>query len=89
MGRVVISKAGKDKGRWFVIVGIDVDGERLILCDGKRRPIERPKRKNVIHVQFTNYFLEDVRNKLFSGEMPSNLDIKIGLDRLTEERGGV
>ena len=30
------------------------DLEQRLIADGKRRPIERPKRKNVIHLQGTN-----------------------------------
>ena len=51
-GSVVIAKAGRDKGKAFAV--IDVLGDReVLIADGKRRPIERPKRKNVIHLQMT------------------------------------
>ena len=49
-GSVVIAKAGRDKGRAFAVIEVLSDREVLI-ADGKRRPIERPKRKNVIHLQ--------------------------------------
>jgi ribosomal protein L14E/L6E/L27E len=52
-GSVVIAKAGRDKGRAFAVIEVLSDREVLI-ADGKRRPIERPKRKNVIHLQSTN-----------------------------------
>ena len=52
-GSVVIAKAGRDKGRAFAVIEVLSDREVLI-ADGKRRPIERPKRKNVIHLQGTN-----------------------------------
>ena len=52
-GSVVIAKAGRDKGKAFAV--IDVLGDReVLIADGKRRPIERPKRKNVIHLQRTH-----------------------------------
>lgn len=52
-GSVVIAKAGRDKGKAFAVVEVLSDREVLI-ADGKRRPIERPKRKNVIHLQSTH-----------------------------------
>ena len=52
-GSVVIAKAGRDKGRAFAVIEVLSDREVLI-ADGKRRPIERPKRKNVIHLQATH-----------------------------------
>ena len=57
VGRVVCSKAGKDKGYFMVIV--KVEGDKIFVCDGKKRPLERPKLKNRKHVSFTNTLLEE------------------------------
>lgn len=43
VGDVVCSKAGRDEGTFLVVVGIE--GGYPLLCDGKQRPLERPKRK--------------------------------------------
>ena len=40
---IVRSLAGRDKGELFCVVG--TEGAYLLLCDGKRRRAERPKRK--------------------------------------------
>lgn len=50
-GQIVCSKAGRDKNRFMVVVGSD--DKFVYLCDGKERPLSRPKRKNVKHVAFT------------------------------------
>jgi len=55
--RVVLSKAGRDKGRLLAVTG-ETETE-LLLCDGKERPLERPKSKNRKHVSFTHYVLEE------------------------------
>ena len=47
-GRVVISLAGKDKGRLMAVLSF-TDRE-VLLTDGKLRPLERPKSKNIRHV---------------------------------------
>ena len=52
-GSVVIAKAGRDKGKAFVVAEV-LDPRTVLIADGKRRPIERPKRKNVIHLQMTH-----------------------------------
>ena len=44
---IVRSLAGRDKGGLFCVVG--ADGAYLFLCDGKRRRVERPKRKKAVH----------------------------------------
>ena len=42
-GCVVKAKAGRDKNGYFVV--LDLDGEYAMISDGKRRPLEKPKRK--------------------------------------------
>lgn len=47
-GAVVRSLAGRDSGRLLAVVR--VSGGRAWLCDGKERPLNRPKSKNIRHV---------------------------------------
>ena len=56
-GQIVCSKAGRDKGYFMVVVGVE-DGYVLV-CDGKERPLERPKRKNVKHIKTTRSFVTE------------------------------
>ncbi len=56
-GRIVCSKAGRDKGCFLVVV--DADDAYLYVCDGKERPLERPKRKNIKHLSLTNTVLDE------------------------------
>ena len=51
-GTVVVSKAGRDKGYFMVVV--DESEGYVIVADGKERPLDRPKRKNPKHLQKTN-----------------------------------
>ena len=46
---LVISKAGRDAGKYFYVIGME--GELLLLANGKDRPLDRPKRKKRKHVQ--------------------------------------
>ena len=47
---IVRSDAGRDKGKLFVVLA--VEGEYLLLADGKSRTVESPKRKKRRHVLF-------------------------------------
>ncbi len=51
-GSVVISKAGGDIGKIYLVVGRDEKGYAL-LVDGKRHKLSAPKRKNVRHIADT------------------------------------
>ena len=55
-GRVVISSAGHDKGRFMLVVG--ADGDRILVADGKERRLEHPKRKNIRHVRAISCSIE-------------------------------
>ena len=53
IGTVVMSTAGRDKGYLLCVVG-EEDGYVLV-CDGKERPLERPKKKSLKHIQLTEH----------------------------------
>lgn len=55
-GRVVISSAGHDQGRYMVVTGDD--GGFVYVADGKERKLQSPKRKNIKHVRYTENTIE-------------------------------
>ena len=84
IGQVVYSKSGHDKGDVQMIVA--VEGEYLFLADGRRRKLEKPKRKKKMHVQPTFYVEEDVAAKLQTGAYLLDADIKKALKKYREVR---
>ena len=56
-GSVVRARAGRDKDSFFVVLAVE-DGYALI-ADGKRRKVEKPKRKKLIHLAITNTTLTE------------------------------
>lgn len=56
-GTVVTCLCGREKDRKLCVVGLQ-DGY-LLLCDGKERRLEKPKRKNPKHVETTNTLLQN------------------------------
>ena len=50
------SLAGHDKGELMVIAGFEND--KVLVCDGKHRKLEKPKCKNAKHLKDTGKFLE-------------------------------
>jgi hypothetical protein len=49
VGMVVTSRAGRDAGERYVVVGA-AESDMVLVADGRRRGIGRPKRKNVKHL---------------------------------------
>ena len=57
VGRIVCSKSGRDKGYFLVVV--KEENGFLFVCDGKERPLSKPKKKNPKHLALTNTVLDD------------------------------
>ena len=70
-GMVVRSKAGHDKGSFFVVTAL-ADGFAL-LSDGKARTLTAPKRKNLLHLAATHTVLPP--DKMTDSEIRSILAV--------------
>ena len=51
VGKIVFSNAGRDKGKYLVV--INCDENYVWVADGKERKLETPKRKNIKHISLT------------------------------------
>lgn len=63
---MVYSKAGRDKGKLYIITEVLPDNYVLV-CDGVLRTQSRPKKKKLMHLGMTN--------SVFSGENADDLSI--------------
>lgn len=81
IGDYVISKAGRDKERVFLVT--DIDDTYCYLCDGKVRKSDRPKKKKQKHVAIVGASSEFVRQKLESGQRVTNHELRREILKLT------
>lgn len=49
-GRLVRSLAGRDKGEHYLVLR-SLDARHVLLVNGRNRTLERPKKKNLAHLQ--------------------------------------
>ena len=56
-GQVVKSLAGRDKG--YLLTVISSDETQVLVCDGKERPLNNPKRKNPRHIESVGMCISD------------------------------
>lgn len=82
IGRLVRSKSGRDKGRYYLVLARAAD--ILYLADGQKRTIANPKKKNIRHVQIVHKVAADLMNKK-NGELPSDLEIRAAMAELMKE----
>ena len=79
-GRLVKSLAGRDKG--YILAVITVDEKTVSLCDGKERPLNRPKKKNIRHI-------EPLESVLTAQEMQSDRALRKAIRRVTTEDSSI
>lgn len=82
VGSVVRSRAGRDTGRNFLVVGI-LDQEYVLLSDGDLRKAEAPKKKKVKHLSATGRKIPQAEEAAQSGSL-SNAQIRSWLSNEEE-----
>lgn len=75
LGQIVISKAGRDSGRKFVVVKL-IDELNVLVSDGDLRKLEKPKKKKLKHLEPTVGKSEALALKLESGARMTNAEIR-------------
>lgn len=75
LGQIVVSRAGRDAGKRFVVVKV-VDDSFVEISDGDLRKIEKPKRKKVRHLKCTDEMAENLAEKLKNSGRITNAEIR-------------
>ncbi|NLK87347.1 MAG: RNA-binding protein [Clostridiaceae bacterium] len=78
VGRIVVSKAGRDAGRRFVVVKV-IDDLYVEVADGDLRRVEKPKKKKIKHLDITDVTVEGVAEKLRSKGRITNAEVRKAL----------
>mgnify|MGYP000995353674 FL=1 len=75
IGQIVKSKAGRDKGRVFLICRI-IDEQYVLVCDGDLRKLNNPKKKKVKHLMIYKTVLTEFAEKLQRNENLNDAYVK-------------
>ena len=86
-GDVVISLAGRDAGRAFIVLG-RASEELVLLADGELRKAERPKRKKIRHLKGTNVSISSLRERLQAGGAVENYELRAQLAAYRQQEEG-
>jgi len=83
IGRIALSRAGRDKGRAFLVVAEDpCEPDYLFVVDGALRKLSKPKKKKRKHLHLEPAIAEDIREKLLSGKQVFDAEIRSCLRNL-------
>lgn len=75
IGQLVRSRAGRDKGKLFLILDV-LDDEYVLVVDGKVRKIDRPKKKKLKHLVFYNTTIDKFRENIENDHKMNNAFIR-------------
>lgn len=79
-GQIVRSTAGHDKGGIFFVIE-NVDDDYVLIADGDLRRIDKPKKKNVRHLQPFNKVDKVIAEKISAGVPIENFELRKELER--------
>ncbi len=83
IGQVVESRAGRDKGRVFLIVAINEEDDAYVfVADGCLRKLARPKKKKRKHLRMLPALSQSIGNKLLTGKQVFDAEIRSCLRNL-------
>jgi large subunit ribosomal protein L14e len=86
VGQLVRSKAGRDCGRFFLVVGV-ADERTVALADGDLRGISRPKLKNVRHLEVFPVRLKEAEARLAVSRVVTEKAVAEAIRELLTELG--
>ncbi|MCP8618023.1 KOW domain-containing RNA-binding protein [Salirhabdus salicampi] len=84
IGQIVRVVQGRENGNFAIIIDI-VDDRFVMLADGEKRKFDRPKRKNIQHVQLIDYVSPEVKNSLLETGRVTNGKLRFALSKFVNE----
>lgn len=81
LGQIVHSKAGRDKYKYFIVVGI-IDEDYVLVADGQLRKINRPKKKKIKHLVFHKVYDDNIQEMLKENGRVTDADLRKGLQSM-------
>jgi hypothetical protein len=81
-GRVVLSRAGRDAGRLFVVLAM-LDENHAAIADGALRKVAAPKKKKIKHLRAKLECFPNLLEKLQNGHL-LDADVRSCLDHVRQ-----
>ena len=74
VGGIAQSKQGRDKGRYYLIVGIE-QGGLIAVTDGNFKKLATPKKKNIKHLRLLPDKAEAIALKIIEGKQVFDTEV--------------
>ncbi|WP_188207987.1 KOW domain-containing RNA-binding protein [Alkalibacillus aidingensis] len=84
LGQIVKILRGREANQYAVIIGF-VDQKFVMLADGDKRKFDRPKRKNLHHVELTDFVSPEVKTSLEETGRVTNGKLRFAISKFVNE----
>jgi len=75
IGKVVLSKTGRDKSHLYVIIW-HLSDDYVILSNGSTKTVQMPKKKNLKHINVLDDVDDEIKESIISKDRGTDLKIK-------------
>lgn len=84
IGEVVRILRGREAGQYAIVIDV-IDDRIVLLADGEKRKYDRPKKKNLNHIELLDYISPEVQNSLLETGRVTNGKLRFALDKFVNE----
>lgn len=84
IGQVVRIMRGREAGQYAVVLRV-IDDRYVLLADGEKRKYDRPKKKNLHHIEVMDYVSPEVQNSLLETGRVTNGKLRFAITKFVNE----
>ncbi|TCT21099.1 hypothetical protein EDD68_11159 [Melghiribacillus thermohalophilus] len=84
IGQIVQVVQGRDTGKYMVVIEV-LDERFVLLADGDKRKVTRPKKKNIHHIELTAHIAPEVRDSIKETGRVTNGKLRFALSKFVKE----
>lgn len=84
VGQVVRIRQGREAGQFAVVIRM-IDERFVLLADGEKRKYDRPKKKNVNHIEVMDFISPEVQSSLLETGRVTNGKLRFAITKFVNE----
>ncbi|GAB3069686.1 KOW domain-containing RNA-binding protein [Virgibacillus ainsalahensis] len=84
IGQVVRIMQGREAGQYAIVIK-KVEDRYVLLADGEKRKYDRPKKKNLSHIESMDYISPEVQNSLLETGRVTNGKLRFAIAKFVNE----
>ncbi|NSL52569.1 KOW motif-containing protein [Calidifontibacillus erzurumensis] len=85
IGQLVRILQGRDAGQFAVILKV-LDERFVYIADGDKRKFDRPKKKNINHLEFFDYVSPEIQNSINETGRVTNGKLRFAVSKFVNEQ---